>query len=503
MQHVKRYCKLIFTTLVVALCFCCAPLVAHADPLTGAMIGSMIGSGWTIGGFGTMLPGAVGDTLGGFFVDAVPWSTLIATGRAYITIRELVGSTNVSVELSPDLATAGEDRTSQFATHYNLQPGQIKQFGTTFSLGNYAFVNKSGTESRYFGPSLGTLTYNSTAPFNVLPYASLTCQSPITESSHGVFTISFPNYSKTNYSMNKAWNGNSVVLGINVNSGGVPDYIAFGRNINGSFNLIYNWTAVSTAGITVSSATPSVTAQSVVDPAGRANAIVLPATAVEDIDYTDGEAIFTDEILQLILDIITQYAVDGEVVSSTYVDEPVDPPVPSDDTIAETQYTVLDHTLQEFKEFFGDIYDGLVDFQESFGDWVNDVASGWTEVFGDIYDTLAGWQEAFGDFADSISATVSDIADALADIVDSIKEGDFEFIDGFWKNFQAPFLPFFNTIKQHLGIWHYVVEWLGSIGSAFTFFFGVMSDTGYNFVLPIYAAFAGTVVLAVYRRFGK
>lgn len=116
---------------------------------------------------------------------------------------------------------------------------------------------------------------------------------------------------------------------------------------------------------------------------------------------------------------------------------------------------------------------------------------------------MVGWQEAFGDFADTISSTVSDIADSLSDIVESIKEGDFEFIDGFWKNFQTPFLPFFNTIKQHLGIWHYVVEWLASIQSAFTFFFGVMSNTGYSFVLPIYAAFAGTVVLAVYKRFGK
>lgn len=501
MQHVKRYCKLIFTTLVVALCFCCAPLVAHADPLTGAMIGSMIGSGWTIGGFGTMLPGAVGDTLGGFFTDLIPWDMLVATGRAYITIRDLVGSDNVEVELSPYIAAAGEDRTSQFASHYNLQPGQIQQFGTTYFLGNYAFTLYTGNVDRYYvGPSIGTIVYDSTAPFNVLPYSSISIDTPITSSSNGFVYYHFPLHDSTIHNYNKAWVGRSVhfCYSPSNNAIGYRFYNAELTSYTGGYVV-----SPATAGITVASASPSVTAQSVVDPAGRANAIVLPATALEDIDYTDGEAIFTDEILQLILDIITQYAVDGEVVSSTYVDEPVDPPVPAEGSIAETQYTVLDETLQEFKEFFGDIYDGLIDFQESFGDWVDDVAAGWTEVFGDIYDTLVGWQEAFGDFADSISETVSDIADALADIVDSIKEGDFEFIDGFWKNFQAPFLPFFDTIKQHLGIWHYVVEWLGSISSAFTFFFGVMSDTGYNFVLPIYAAFAGTVVLAVYRRFGK
>lgn len=301
-----------------------------------------------------------------------------------------------------------------------MQPGQIKQFGTIFSLGNYAFVNKNGNTDQYYGPSLGTFAYNSTSPFNVLPYASLSIQSPMTDSSNGTFTISYPSATYSDLDLNRTWVGLPVHLAISLTNGR-PSFITFGRIQSGSFNIIRSWSSLSTVGISVASASPSVTAQSVVDPAGRANAIVLPASALEDIDYTDGETIFTDEILQLILDIITQYAVDGEVISSTYVDEPIDPPVPGDGTIAETQYTVLDHTLQEFKEFFGDIYDGLVDFQESFGEWVDDVAAGWTEVFGDIYDTLVGWQEAFGDFADTISSTVSDIADSLSDIVESIK----------------------------------------------------------------------------------
>lgn len=184
------------------------------------------------------------------------------------------------------------------------------------------------------------------------------------------------------------------------------------------------------------------------------------------------------------------------------VDDP--PPVePYDQTISDTSYTVLNETFQEFKEFFGDIYDSITDFKEVFGDFVDSIASSWTEVFGDIYDTLVSWQESFGDAVGDILDSLTDIKEAFADIVEDIKNGDFQFIDGFWKNFQTPFLPFFNTIKQHLGIWHYVVSWLSSIRSVFSFFFGVLSGLGSPFTLPIYAAFAGTVVIAVYRRFGK
>ena len=61
----------------------------------------------------------------------------------------------------------------------------------------------------------------------------------------------------------------------------------------------------------------------------------------------------------------------------------------------------------------------------------------------------------------------------------------------------------FNGIKRHVGIWHYVVEWLQCIGTFLTFFIGLFADVAYCMVVPIYACVAGAICLAFYKRFGR
>lgn len=515
MQHLKRYCKLIFSTFVVALVFCCYPLVAHADPLTGAMMGSAMASGFSFPGFAGLSVPSSESIIGDFFVDLVPWSDLVQAAHAYVTIRDLVGSNNVEVELSPELSSAGYDRTNQLNSQYNLSPSTFHNFGTFKAFGDYVFDTPLGSDGTTFcGPVLGYtpdptfVGYSQT--FTSDPRAFVTLSTLERYPTQFFSKVTIGNYVGSNSLDTAVKLGSPIVFCTKRESG--YDKVFFGCLYQGSYQRLDYLKTPSQTGVQITSASPVVSRDNsaIIDSNNKSNKIVIPSSYVQDIPYTSGSRILDETIVKKALDAVSDAGFQGDVISSDYVD-PVDPPVPpTSETIADTPYTTLNEVFYEFKEWFGDIYDGISGFKESFGDWVDDVAAGWTEVFGDIYDTLAGFRESFGDFADTIGTaigdiadTISDIADGVADIVDDIISGDFNFIDGFWKNFQAPFLPFFNTIKSHLGIWHYVVEWLSSIGSAFTFFFGVLSYTGYNFILPIYAAFAGTVVLAVYRRFGK
>lgn len=61
----------------------------------------------------------------------------------------------------------------------------------------------------------------------------------------------------------------------------------------------------------------------------------------------------------------------------------------------------------------------------------------------------------------------------------------------------------FGELKRHLGIWHYVVEWIASISGVFAWIFAICNSTSYYIVLPIYALVAAAICLALYKRFGR
>lgn len=67
----------------------------------------------------------------------------------------------------------------------------------------------------------------------------------------------------------------------------------------------------------------------------------------------------------------------------------------------------------------------------------------------------------------------------------------------------TPLLPFslpsFNF--NFSGIWHYVVEWVSSVGSGAAQIFAVWSYLPYALVLPVYASLVVVIVLGVYKRF--
>ena len=520
MRHFKHYCKLIFSTLVVVLVFACNSIVSHADPLTGAMLAAGAADGFIAAGFGSASASSISAIFSNVsYTDIIPWSDLVIAGKAYLTIRDLIGSNNVEIEVPSDISNAGYYRLEQLNRAYGLSPGTLHTIGSYPAYNDYVF-NRSFSGGLYNGPIFATVPK--------VDFSVAFDQTYYLDPSVSIRFYKPANSSRITFAPS--------IFGVSTSEGTLqsdtsrPVSFRF-RSSTGSFifamqpsaSNTYGSTWVTPASSPVTTITPLLSRSAdseIVVPNGKVNKVVVPASSVSGITYTSGEPVTTEADVVSILDRIAEAFTNQEIVSSEYDASPV--PTPTGDTISETAYSVLNDTFDEFKEFFGDIYDGITGFHESFGDWVDDVASGWTEVFGDIYsdlhgfkesfgdwvdDVASGWTEVFGDIYSTLSGTIADtlstISSGIQSIVQSIENADFGFVDAFWKNFLAPFNSLFNTIKSHLSIWHYVVEWLASISSVFTFYLGVFSGAGSTFLLPIYACFAGTVVIAVYRRFGK
>ena len=127
----------------------------------------------------------------------------------------------------------------------------------------------------------------------------------------------------------------------------------------------------------------------------------------------------------------------------------------------------------------------LTEFRNRFEDWMKDIRDNIVNKFNELANILQSILDAIHDIADGI---VHGNANWFRDIVDSI-----------WN----PFLRIFGIFKTHVGIWRYVVLWLQRITEPFNFFFGIFVDLGPLYTSPIYACFAGILVIAIYRRFGR
>lgn len=215
---------------------------------------------------------------------------------------------------------------------------------------------------------------------------------------------------------------------------------------------------------------------------------------------------FLDTLGDLINTILNIYDLfnDGpsgiEVVNEPY-DEPVPPvpdpypdpdvpPVPEPGTsLPDVDFVDLDSIIRLISEHLQNIKNILEDFLQDILDGINNIIENFSQWFNDILDALQ-----------DILQSLQDILDHL---IEDLAEAPIKLFDKALDVLKSLFLPIIGFIKTHLGIWHYVVEWLASISVVFAFFFGIVNSISYYIVLPIYALIAGTIVIAVYKRFGR
>lgn len=138
--------------------------------------------------------------------------------------------------------------------------------------------------------------------------------------------------------------------------------------------------------------------------------------------------------------------------------EAMDTPTPPTYTnIADTNYSILNNTLQNIEDWLDDIYTGIQEIPSAIGGlidgFLNDIEIGPIKVF-----------------------------DKALDLIQSL------------------FAPVFLLIRNGLSIWSYVVTWVNTLSAPLTFMVAVLPLAVW---LPVYALVAGTICLAIFRRFGK
>lgn len=237
--------------------------------------------------------------------------------------------------------------------------------------------------------------------------------------------------------------------------------------------------------------------------------------------YIDGGA-GTDSIIDLIHLLDDIYG-QQQIKDAEFTAEVV-PPQPIDTPLGEIPY-------QDFLDTFGQSVYGKLDSISDGIDTVGQVISGQgtdiieavdtagqsvveeLEVIGGAIDTAGqsvvdSVEESTGileEAIEAVEAKVDELVDSIAEVVEEIMTHPLDLFSA-WLD-RLPEIPaikdIFDGIKRHVGIWHYVVEWLGCIGSFLAFFIGLFGDVAYCMVVPIYACVAGAICLAFYKRFAR
>lgn len=167
--------------------------------------------------------------------------------------------------------------------------------------------------------------------------------------------------------------------------------------------------------------------------------------------------------------------------------DPLPDPEPAPDdptpgtTIADTDWTKLDELLR---------------WIQSTIDSIRHLTESLQTMLDSIFDAI---QSAIQHIAE-IPQAIRELADK---ILEDIELGPAKLFDKALDILKSLFMPLLLPIKAMMGLWHYVVEWIQSISSPFTWIFGVMSGTSYNLVLPIYAVLAGSICIAIYKALGR
>lgn len=286
-----------------------------------------------------------------------------------------------------------------------------------------------------------------------------------------------------------------------------------------------------------------------------------PIGVTEDGIYTDSS------VVEDTINSITTGAGEDNIILSGKedFDNPLPPPPPvPDTTIADTSYSTLHDELIDIKnhqahsgsvlenidsgvdvigrsvdnidqtltDIEGYVEQGTADIVDSVDTAGQAVVDGLSDVEGaidtagqsvvselgrlrTIFDTigqsvislLQGIRTAIGTVVTTITDAVADITDAIdglaEQVLEDIETAPINVFSTALDVIKLAFAPIIAALKACIGLWHYVVEWVQVTAPVFSTFFGLMSGTSYNMVLPIYAALAGPIVIAIYKRFGK
>lgn len=198
----------------------------------------------------------------------------------------------------------------------------------------------------------------------------------------------------------------------------------------------------------------------------------------------------------------------ADAVESTAFEE-YDSPVPSTGTIAEEPYSSLDGSLSGIQDSLdnidtniGTVDESLDDIQVYAEDAADSLQSIDTNLSQSVSDT-AGIKGFIHTYLPGIHSFLNGISTSVSNIAGSVAAADETFFGNVVDAILAPFTPVFDVFKSGVGIWRYVVAWVGNISAPFAWIWNILSQSNGILVSPILASAAAAVVLAVYKKFGR
>ena len=254
----------------------------------------------------------------------------------------------------------------------------------------------------------------------------------------------------------------------------------------------------------------------------------IPVSAFSGIsDVEDGYNSDTD-VKSAIISALNDYAAQNGWTTAPYFADSPDIPVPPTptpyptDALGTIPYDtwmqdygsdvtdtlgLIDQDIQDFIDTIGLYGDDIVDVIDTYGQSAVEAIEDQTDVI-DTYgsaavDSLDNIDVGINAPLTGVKAKLDSLIDSIANVGENILEAVKEEILGDIAKIETSFAPVITRLRNAMSIWHYVVEWVGSIGSVFGWMMGFASNTSYYMVLPIYACIAGGIVLGVYRRFGR
>lgn len=207
-----------------------------------------------------------------------------------------------------------------------------------------------------------------------------------------------------------------------------------------------------------------------------------------DIDLGNGIGDLINTILNL-LDVLPDFKIEfNKNVEPQPEPEPA--PVPDPEVIPEVDVTPDDPVTPDT------IVNTDYDFLSKLLRWIQSTINNFRVATSNAFHNI---QETLNDILDSFQ----NIGDVITDLPNAFET---HLINTFKKALdvlKGLLAPIFLLLKNALGIWHYVVEWLALIAAPFAWIVGRFSSAGNGIMLPIYASIAGFIVIAVYKRFGR
>ena len=504
----KTYKKVITLCAVLIFALALIPVQSFAigDPFTAIAVGGLNGASGA-GLFGSMasasgldigFPSGTSVTASDvLWNDLNPDSVYFSGEKGQVTETDPVtGIPTVYDYISVDIGDwlqAQNDFIDEFVSEYQVTDNDSGNVSVSDSYCGYTFSNYNN--GRYYGASVGTVTVGNTYTVgNYSLYIGNSGGNPV-----------FRNrYNGTQFG---SYEGYSYMLGQPVfftKSGNQLGFSTFNASNNmvlmqvsngGQSDIISGYTSTWSSGTLNTGVFDGYTAAKV----------KIPASSWSPSDPTNWNvAEFLEELtVKLVAGHSDQIIIED--------DSPTPPPVPIPST------PLGDIPTDEWYDLFGlPVLEGQEEIHQDLQDFSSDVSEGIDDVIGELEDiesdvesidtNLGIGNGLLGDLktiGQSIQSTLSSILSGVTDLVQEIVLSTETFIAGLLNSIMGGLGGMFSTMREAFSIWHYVVEWVGSISTVFSWFWSVAGSTSYYIQLPIYASLAGAVVLAFYKRFGK